>query len=197
MRFDWNGTTSQFVFSAQLRLETPHTAEKSGPQKDGFKLFDATAPVSHSGSWLCLLTFTETKWKFWKQHMFLLTWFIYTGTVTQAHPILADLVPPFPQPANTEDAIIEVLKYSQKDMDAAIARVQAQVCPAQCFMIWQITEVFHLKSLCLGLYEYRTFVQTKTTTLDLVDSAVSVVFKTIPGAVQSNLMQPQQRCILD
>ncbi|KAI3367722.1 hypothetical protein L3Q82_026562 [Scortum barcoo] len=41
-------------------------------------------------------------------------------------PILESLVPPFPQPANTEDAIIEVLKYSQKDMDAAIARVQAE-----------------------------------------------------------------------
>ncbi|XP_059210071.1 transforming acidic coiled-coil-containing protein 3 [Centropristis striata] len=43
-----------------------------------------------------------------------------------APAILATLVPPFPQPANTEDAIIEVLKYSQKDMDDAIARVQAQ-----------------------------------------------------------------------
>lgn len=43
-----------------------------------------------------------------------------------APPILADLVPPFTQPANTEDAIIEVLKYSQKDMDAAIARVHAE-----------------------------------------------------------------------
>uniref|UniRef100_A0A8D3BXK4 Transforming acidic coiled-coil-containing protein C-terminal domain-containing protein n=1 Tax=Scophthalmus maximus TaxID=52904 RepID=A0A8D3BXK4_SCOMX len=41
------------------------------------------------------------------------------------------LVPAFPQPANTEDAIIEVLKYSQKDMDAAIAKVQAEVSPAQ------------------------------------------------------------------
>lgn len=40
--------------------------------------------------------------------------------------ILESLVPPFPQPANTEDAIIEVLKYSQKDMDAATARVQAE-----------------------------------------------------------------------
>ncbi|XP_033980828.1 transforming acidic coiled-coil-containing protein 3 isoform X2 [Trematomus bernacchii] len=43
-----------------------------------------------------------------------------------ASPILADLVPPFPQPENTEEAIIEVLRYSQQDMDAAIARVQAQ-----------------------------------------------------------------------
>lgn len=43
--------------------------------------------------------------------------------------MLESLIPPFPQPANTEDAIIEVLKYSQKDMDAAIARVQAEVCP--------------------------------------------------------------------
>ncbi|XP_068582561.1 LOW QUALITY PROTEIN: transforming acidic coiled-coil-containing protein 3 [Cebidichthys violaceus] len=33
---------------------------------------------------------------------------------------------PFPQPEGTEDAIIDVLKYSQKDMDAAIARVQAE-----------------------------------------------------------------------
>ncbi|AWP16508.1 putative transforming acidic coiled-coil-containing protein 3 [Scophthalmus maximus] len=41
-------------------------------------------------------------------------------------PILESLVPAFPQPANTEDAIIEVLKYSQKDMDAAIAKVQAE-----------------------------------------------------------------------
>ncbi|XP_044023713.1 transforming acidic coiled-coil-containing protein 3 isoform X2 [Siniperca chuatsi] len=41
-------------------------------------------------------------------------------------PILESLVPPFPQPANAEDAIIEVLKYSQKDMDAAIAKVQAE-----------------------------------------------------------------------
>ncbi|XP_031703486.1 transforming acidic coiled-coil-containing protein 3 isoform X2 [Anarrhichthys ocellatus] len=68
------------------RLEPPQMAEQTpnGPQKDDFKLFDATAPA----------------------------------------PILAVL--PFPQPANTEDAIIEVLKYSQKDMDAAIARVQAE-----------------------------------------------------------------------
>ncbi|XP_042244265.1 transforming acidic coiled-coil-containing protein 3 [Thunnus maccoyii] len=46
---------------------------------------------------------------------------------TESTPqILESLVPPFPQPVNTEDAIIEVLKYSQKDMDAAIARVQAE-----------------------------------------------------------------------
>ncbi|KAM4626030.1 transforming acidic coiled-coil-containing protein 3 [Polymixia lowei] len=41
-------------------------------------------------------------------------------------PMLVNLVSPFPHPANTEGAIIEVLKYSQKDMDAAIANVQAQ-----------------------------------------------------------------------
>ncbi|XP_036927885.1 transforming acidic coiled-coil-containing protein 3 isoform X2 [Acanthopagrus latus] len=41
-------------------------------------------------------------------------------------PILESLVPQFRQPATTEDSIIEVLKYSQKDMDAAIARVQAE-----------------------------------------------------------------------
>lgn len=45
---------------------------------------------------------------------------------TAPAPILESIVPPFPQPANTEDAIIEVLKYSQKDMDAAIAKVQAE-----------------------------------------------------------------------
>ncbi|CAN9502127.1 unnamed protein product [Ophioblennius macclurei] len=39
-------------------------------------------------------------------------------------PVLEGLMLPFPQPANTEDAIVEVLKYSQKDMDAAIAKVQ-------------------------------------------------------------------------
>nr|XP_019940730.1 PREDICTED: transforming acidic coiled-coil-containing protein 3 [Paralichthys olivaceus] len=43
-----------------------------------------------------------------------------------ATPIFESLVPAFPQPANTEDAIIEVLKYSQKDMDAAIAKVQLE-----------------------------------------------------------------------
>uniref|UniRef100_A0A8D3C4I3 Transforming acidic coiled-coil-containing protein C-terminal domain-containing protein n=1 Tax=Scophthalmus maximus TaxID=52904 RepID=A0A8D3C4I3_SCOMX len=47
--------------------------------------------------------------------------------IAAATPILESLVPAFPQPANTEDAIIEVLKYSQKDMDAAIAKVQAEV----------------------------------------------------------------------
>ena len=32
-------------------------------------------------------------------------------------------------PTSTEEAIIDVLKYSQKDMDAAIARVRAEVGP--------------------------------------------------------------------
>lgn len=44
-------------------------------------------------------------------------------------PVLSNPVlpmPPVPQPNNAEDAIIEVLKYSQKDMDEAIARVQAE-----------------------------------------------------------------------
>ncbi|KAL6105643.1 tacc3 [Pungitius sinensis] len=39
---------------------------------------------------------------------------------------LFDAPATFPQPVNTEEAIIEVLKYSQKDMDAAIARVLAE-----------------------------------------------------------------------
>ncbi|KAG7509668.1 hypothetical protein JOB18_001582 [Solea senegalensis] len=41
-------------------------------------------------------------------------------------PVLKNLVPTFPQLANAEDSIIEVLKYSQKDMDAIVARVQAE-----------------------------------------------------------------------
>lgn len=40
--------------------------------------------------------------------------------------ILQSLIPPFPEPADAEEAIIEVLKYSQKDLDAAISRVQAE-----------------------------------------------------------------------
>ncbi|XP_037551280.1 transforming acidic coiled-coil-containing protein 3 [Nematolebias whitei] len=40
--------------------------------------------------------------------------------------VAESIIPPFPQSTNTEDAIIEVLKYSQKDMDAAIAKVQAE-----------------------------------------------------------------------
>ncbi|XP_071383863.1 transforming acidic coiled-coil-containing protein 3 isoform X1 [Centroberyx affinis] len=46
--------------------------------------------------------------------------------VIQNPPVLQCLGPLVPQLANTEDAIIEVLKYSQKDMDAAIAKVQAE-----------------------------------------------------------------------
>ncbi|XP_036373337.1 transforming acidic coiled-coil-containing protein 3-like [Megalops cyprinoides] len=37
------------------------------------------------------------------------------------------LVSTLPKPVTSEDAIIEVLQYSQKDMDAAIAKVQAEV----------------------------------------------------------------------
>ncbi|XP_071353649.1 transforming acidic coiled-coil-containing protein 3 [Trachinotus anak] len=51
---------------------------------------------------------------------------LFDDATIPAPPILESLVPPFPQPANTEDAIIEVLKYSQKDMDAAIAKVHAE-----------------------------------------------------------------------
>lgn len=61
---------------------------------------------------------------------------LFDDAVIQPSPILESLIPPFPQPANAEESIIEVLKYSQKDMDAAIAKVQAEVCP-QCFVIWQ------------------------------------------------------------
>ncbi|MED6292885.1 hypothetical protein CHARACLAT_005149 [Characodon lateralis] len=41
-------------------------------------------------------------------------------------PILQSFVPPFPKPADAEEAIIDVLKYSQKDLDAAITKVQAE-----------------------------------------------------------------------
>ncbi|XP_040917524.1 transforming acidic coiled-coil-containing protein 3 isoform X2 [Toxotes jaculatrix] len=51
---------------------------------------------------------------------------LFDDATAPTAPILESLVPPFPQPENTEDAIIEVLKYSQKDMDAAIAKVQAE-----------------------------------------------------------------------
>ncbi|KAM4723813.1 LOW QUALITY PROTEIN: transforming acidic coiled-coil-containing protein 3 [Anableps anableps] len=43
-----------------------------------------------------------------------------------APPIMQSLIPPFPKLGDAEEAIIEVLRYSQKDMDAAIARVQAE-----------------------------------------------------------------------
>ncbi|XP_061553131.1 transforming acidic coiled-coil-containing protein 3 isoform X1 [Phycodurus eques] len=47
------------------------------------------------------------------------------STTAPTPQILKSLVPAFSQPASTED-IIEVLKYSQKDMEAAIAKVQAE-----------------------------------------------------------------------
>ncbi|XP_061699761.1 transforming acidic coiled-coil-containing protein 3 [Syngnathoides biaculeatus] len=40
-------------------------------------------------------------------------------------PVIRSLVPALSKPASTED-IIDVLKYSQKDLDAAIAKVQAE-----------------------------------------------------------------------
>ncbi|XP_041710994.2 transforming acidic coiled-coil-containing protein 3 isoform X2 [Coregonus clupeaformis] len=46
--------------------------------------------------------------------------------LVQNSPILENLVPTFPQPANTDDNIIEVLKYSQQDMNAAIVKIQTQ-----------------------------------------------------------------------
>ncbi|XP_061599816.1 transforming acidic coiled-coil-containing protein 3 [Cololabis saira] len=48
------------------------------------------------------------------------------GDTAAPTPILESFVPPFPQSGNAEEAIIEVLKYSQKDMDAAITRVRAE-----------------------------------------------------------------------
>ncbi|XP_071183791.1 transforming acidic coiled-coil-containing protein 3-like isoform X3 [Salvelinus alpinus] len=45
-------------------------------------------------------------------------------TLVGNSPVLENLVPTFPQPANPDDNIIEVLKYSQQDMNAAIAKIQ-------------------------------------------------------------------------
>lgn len=43
-------------------------------------------------------------------------------------PVALDcLVPPFSQPTGAEDAIFEVLRYSQKDMDAALDKVRNEV----------------------------------------------------------------------
>ncbi|XP_076156854.1 transforming acidic coiled-coil-containing protein 3 [Alosa pseudoharengus] len=46
--------------------------------------------------------------------------------LTQDPAVLDLLVPTFKQPVKNEDAIIEVLKYSQKDMDAALAKAQEE-----------------------------------------------------------------------
>lgn len=64
-----------------------------------------------------------------------------------------------------------MLKYSQKDMDAAIARVRGEVRPAQCFESRQMTEN----------PSWGFFIQSQTATIDPLD--VSVGFQTIPGAV--------------
>ncbi|XP_014066232.1 transforming acidic coiled-coil-containing protein 3 isoform X2 [Salmo salar] len=47
-------------------------------------------------------------------------------TLVANSPVLENLVPTFPQPANADDNIIEVLKYSQQDMNATIAKIQKQ-----------------------------------------------------------------------
>uniref|UniRef100_A0AAZ3NUA4 Transforming acidic coiled-coil-containing protein C-terminal domain-containing protein n=1 Tax=Oncorhynchus tshawytscha TaxID=74940 RepID=A0AAZ3NUA4_ONCTS len=47
-------------------------------------------------------------------------------TLVTNSPVLENLVPTFPQPANPDDNIIEVLKYSQQDMNVAIAKIQKQ-----------------------------------------------------------------------
>ncbi|XP_071183959.1 transforming acidic coiled-coil-containing protein 3-like, partial [Salvelinus alpinus] len=46
-------------------------------------------------------------------------------TLVANSPVLENLVPTFPQPANPDDNI-EVLKYSQQDMNAAIAKIRKQ-----------------------------------------------------------------------
>ncbi|XP_052352790.1 transforming acidic coiled-coil-containing protein 3-like isoform X2 [Oncorhynchus keta] len=47
-------------------------------------------------------------------------------TLVTNSPVLENLVPTLPQPANPDGNIIEVLKYSQQDMNVAIAKIQIQ-----------------------------------------------------------------------
>ncbi|XP_072563499.1 transforming acidic coiled-coil-containing protein 3 isoform X2 [Paramormyrops kingsleyae] len=50
------------------------------------------------------------------------------GALVPDVPVALDcLVPPFSQPTGAEDAIFEVLRYSQKDMDAALDKVRSEV----------------------------------------------------------------------
>lgn len=48
-------------------------------------------------------------------------------TVVQDPTVLDLLVPTLKQPVKMEDSIIEVLKYSQRDMDAALQKAEKQV----------------------------------------------------------------------
>lgn len=48
-------------------------------------------------------------------------------TVVPDPTVLDLLVPTLKQPVKTEDSIIEVLKYSQRDMDAALQKADRQV----------------------------------------------------------------------
>ncbi|XP_048851919.1 transforming acidic coiled-coil-containing protein 3 isoform X2 [Brienomyrus brachyistius] len=55
------------------------------------------------------------------------------GALVQDVPVALDcLVPPFSQLTGAEDAIFEVLRYSQKDMDAALDKVRSEVESAAC-----------------------------------------------------------------
>ncbi len=42
--------------------------------------------------------------------------------------VLDLLVHPLKQPVKTADSIIDVLKYSQRDLDAALQKAERQVC---------------------------------------------------------------------
>ncbi|MBN3318244.1 TACC3 protein, partial [Atractosteus spatula] len=71
--------------------------------------------------------------------------FLESFPTTEADPLastgpsaLGSLVPDFPLPGAGEDAIFDVLKYSQKDMDAAIERVRLEVKDKECEIAeWQ------------------------------------------------------------
>ncbi|CAL8295802.1 unnamed protein product [Arctogadus glacialis] len=57
----------------------------------------------------------------------------------QNHTRLESLVPP---PTSTEEAIIDVLKYSQKDMDAAIARVRAEAKETEALLTLKYDKLY-------------------------------------------------------
>lgn len=109
------------TFHPIFRVETLPTVKLPAEAPEVNRMFvDAAVPVSVECQ---SLTFVQ-------HSLFLcfITWFLFTvATLIKPPAILGSLVPPFPQRAHMEESIIEVLKYSQKDMDAAIAKVQEEV----------------------------------------------------------------------
>lgn len=108
-------------FCLPFRLESLQVTEKApaeAPEKN--QLFvDAAMAVSLPRS---PSTFVQISLS-----LHLITPFLFPVSTLKTPSILGSLVPTFPQTAPMEEPIIEVLKYSQKDMDAAIAKVQEEV----------------------------------------------------------------------